>query len=416
VEDFVAALDYRYPTPAAGKLGIRTAAGPSQFGSPEAGLLQVGVQAGGLVRREITTVHLVLAIDVSSSMGRGNQLAAVRQGVRRLLEQLSPRDRVSLVLFGEEVLECIENASRSDAAAIDRLLASSVPAGGTNLAAGLQQAASLAMATGSANSSISESSNASATRFILITDSRAAMPDETYAQLAEVVSAAAATGAKLDVVDVSDRSLPDAVLSRLTAASGGEIRRAACGREIYSSLLALATSESGVIASEVKLSIRFNPQSVAAYRLLGHEANALAGLTAATTLAEFRAGDAATALLEIWFQPGDIDDVGTAELSWVDPTTGQPAQLRQRISRLQFAPTFVEAAPSLQQAAFVAEAAELLRGSHDALREINIPAANSRGFAGLLDAARNANPRLLERPDFQHFLRLVQALEKARPR
>jgi len=215
---------------------------------------------------------------------------------------------------------------------------------------------------------------------------------------------------------VSDRSLPDAVLSRLTAASGGEIRRAASGREIYSSLLALATSESGVIASEVKLSIRFNPQSVAAYRLLGHEANALAGLTAATTLAEFRAGDAATAMLEIWFQPGDIDDVGTAELSWVDPTTGQPQQLRQRISRLQFAPTFFEAAPSLQQAAFVAEAAELLRGSHDALREINIPAANSRGFAGLLDAARNANPRLLERPDFQHFLRLVQALEKARPR
>jgi hypothetical protein len=128
--------------------------------------------------------------------------------------------------------------------------------------------------------------------------------------------------------------------------------------------------------------------------------------------AELKAGEAATALFEVWFKPGESDDVARAELTWKDPATGAPRQLVQRISRLQFAPSTAEMPLCLQQAALAAETAEVLRGSRDHLRELNLIPANSKGIAGIAAAGRTANPRLLQRPDFQAFLELVSQLER----
>ena len=92
-----------------------------------------------------------------------------------------------------------------------------------------------------------------------------------------------------------------------------------------------------------KIESDFNPKAVAAYRLIGHEANSLADLTPAAVEAELAAGESATAMVELWFQPAEIDDLGRAELSWHD-AGGELRRVSQRISRLQFAPTFAEAA------------------------------------------------------------------------
>jgi hypothetical protein len=150
---------------------------------------------------------------------------------------------------------------------------------------------------------------------------------------------------------------------------------------------------------------------VMSYRLIGHEANALAELAPATVQAELAAGEAATALFELQLTASDSDDVGTAELTWRD-SSGKSQRVRQRISRLQFAPTFGQSALPLVQAAIAAEIGQELVGVRAALRELGQKPTNSRGLAGIFAAAGSAHEQVRQRPDFQRLLDLARQLER----
>jgi hypothetical protein len=335
-------------------------------------------------------------------MSRGSRLNEVRQGVSRLFDQLEPGDYLSLVLFQDEVVERAEKASSGDKEGLKRLLLSVEPHGGTDLAAGVQQAMTLLL-----SDSLPQTK-----RLVLITDSRVIMPARTDAQVRSLLAEGEAVGATMQILDVSDRSEVDPALVEWAKVLSGDVRRAPDSGRIYWHLLEMLTDRSPVVASEAKLSVRFNPQSVAAWRLIGHDANSFAAVNPPSLDAQFKAGEAATGLFEIWFKPSESDDVGQAELTWKDPVSGAPHRVVQRISRLQFAPSAAEMPISLQQASLAAEAAEVLKGSRDALRELGFIPANGKGLAGVLSAGRTVHPRLAERADFQAFLEFVSRLEK----
>ena len=406
-EDFLAAVNYRFPLPEPGALGIRTAGGPSVFGSEGTALLQVGVQAGTLPRPTSQGTHLVLAIDLSSSMSRGSRLNEVRQGVSRLFDQLEPDDLLSMVLFQDEVVERVEKASAGDKEGLKRLLLSVEPHGGTDLAAGLQAAMTYLLSD----------SLPQAKRLVLITDSRVIMPAGTDEQVRELLAEGEVVGAQMQILDVSDRNESDPALAEWAKILSGDVRRTPDAGRIYWHLLEMLSGCSPVIASEARLKVHFNPASVAAWRLIGHDANSFAAVNPPSLDAELKAGEAATALFEIWFTPNESDEVGQAEVAWKDPASGAVRRAVQRISRLQFAPSAAEMPLSLQQAAIAAETAEILKGSRDALRELGLtPADNlpstSRGLAGVLAAGRTVHPRLAEQADFQALMELVSRLEK----
>lgn len=404
VADLIAAMDYRLAPAPAGKLAIRTAAGPALFGPPESGLLLVGVQAGSFARRPQAATHLVLAIDLSHSMSRGGRLEILQRAIGRLLDQLGRGDRLSLVVFNEEVVQVVEAATRDDAASIRQLIDGLSPRGGTNLAAGLQQAASLAMTDAAGPRA--------AARLVLITDSQVSMSPDTRAGVEQVLLAAGHTGVRLDVLDLSQRGQIDATLLDWAQQLDGDVRPVADARQVYCSLLEALSGREATIARDARLKLHFNPQAVAAYRLVGHEANPLADLRPAAVEAELAAGETAAALVELWFQPGDSDDLGYAELTWMNPDGGQPQRVRQRISRLQFAPTAGEAPLSLLQAALAAEVGEVLRGSHDALRQAGVRQASQRGMSDVLEAAQTTNSQLRQRPDVARLLQLARELQR----
>jgi hypothetical protein len=177
------------------------------------------------------------------------------------------------------------------------------------------------------------------------------------------------------------------------------------------SLLEALSGGDPAVAREARLKLHFNPDAVAAYRLVGHEANALADLTPASLEAELVAGESAAALIEVWFQPGDKDDLGYAELTWNDPAGGATQRVRQRLSRLQFVPSLAEAPLPLVQAALAAEVGEVLCGSESALRQAGVRPANQRGLAVVLDTAQKANPQLRQQADCQRLLRIVRDLK-----
>jgi hypothetical protein len=259
-----------------------------------------------------------------------------------------------------------------------------------------------------------------AKRLVLITDSQPTMSPATQDRVRSLLVDSRDAGVRLDVLDLSDRGEVDPVLLDWAQNLGGDARAVNSTRQLAWSLTEALAGSSPVIAHDAKLTLHFHPKSVAAYRLVGHAANPLADAMPVVVEEELAAGESATALVELWFREGNgsspddpttSDDVGRAELTWRD-ADGQSRTVTQRISRLQFAPTVAESPLSLQQAAIAAEVGHELLGTRDALRELGQRPANTRGLAGVLDAAARTHPQVRRRPEFQQLLDRAGRSEK----
>jgi hypothetical protein len=248
---------------------------------------------------------------------------------------------------------------------------------------------------------------------VLVTDSQASMPSGTRDSVEQVLAAAGRTGVRLDVLDLSQRGQTDVTLETWAAELRGDVRQVADSRQMTRLLLEALSGREATIAKDARLTLRFNPQTVAAYRLIGHEANSLADLTPAALEAELSAGEASSALVEIWPLLGSNSDLGHAELTWREPASGRLQRLRQPITRQQFtAPPGDVSQVSLVQAALAAEVGESLRESLPALRQAGLRPGNIRGLAAVLEAAERAPSPLLQRPDVERLLKIVKELKR----
>lgn len=399
ISDFIAAMDYPLPAAKPGEVGLRIAAGPSPFGRDGARLLQVCAQAGPLADKQRPPVHLTVAVDVSASMGLGGKLATAKRSLREMFAHLGERDRVSLLLFNDRDQTEITADSREDVPVVNRLLDQVTASGGTNLAAGLQRGASLAMSEGSTPGALRQ--------LVLITDGRAPMSATTQGAVVGLLSELREQGLAFTAIDLSTDKDPDADLEQLTSAAKGRLSHPLTQDGSQWLLTDLLLGRPTIVAPDATLQVTFNPKTVAAYRLMGHEPSPLVGLEPATVSLDLRAGQVATGLLEVWLKPNSDDDVATAQLTWRDPSSGEPREAQQRISRLQFVSSFDEAALSLQAAAIAAETGEVLQGSP-------FVESRNRGLADVRALSYRVNPRLRDRAEYQRFVSLIEAAERLR--
>jgi Ca-activated chloride channel family protein len=399
VADFIAAMDYPLPATPPGEIGLRTAAGPSPFGANGARMLQICVQAGPLKETERRPVHLTVALDVSASMNLGGKLEIAKRSLRQMLKQLGERDCVSLLLFNDHEQAEVVAVTRDRLPEVLRLVDALTGSGGTNIAAGIQRGASLAM---------SEGVQAGAERkLVLVTDGRAPLAEATHVALTELMTALKQEGLSWTVLDLSTDSQPDLDLARLAKATQGKLSHAASGGDAQWLLTDLLVGHPTIVAPDATLRVTFDPQAVAGYRLIGHEPSQLAGLVPASVSLDLRAGQVATGLLEVWLKPNAHENVAVAELTWRDPKTGTQHRQEQAISRLQFVPTFAEAPLSLQAAVIAAETGEILKESPFA-------ESRNRSLADVRSLAFKVNSRLSDRESFRQFVSFLEAYERLR--
>lgn len=432
VEEFLAAWDYPWQRPEPGEIAVRTAAGPAPFSEPADGgpfairptLLQIAALAGPLPRQASeSAARLTIALDSSTSMNWNGRWDRVRDGVSDWLDQLAPADRVSVLAFGDEPRWRIAAASGEELATVRDMLATTNPSGGSNLAEAVRAAVALALESrpetdrADANSGPTSVGDALVrSHVVLVTDSHARLSDENFAKLRTMLNLAAEAGVRLHVCDVA-AGKPDERLGELVALGGGDYRRVESADELRWQFYQLASERNGVVAADAKLRVRFNPEAVVAYRLVGHEPTLLTGLSAAAVEQPLRAGETAVTLFEVWLNENvEAGEVAWAEVHWLDPISGQPQQTpRQRVSRLQFATSVAEMSLSLQAAALLAETAEVLRHGYsfavDGSRMFSArPKPDS--LAHVIDAARRMNPRLAEEPKFVELLRLLHEIDR----
>lgn len=405
LEDFLAALDYDFPLPQANEIAIRTAAGPSVFGNTYRGLrpqlLQIAAQAGPDGARATPATRLTVALDISASMDWNGRIEMAQRALAGLLEHFGPRDRLDLVAFNEEVVCLVDEASRDDRPKLRETLRGIRPHGGTNLDAGLREAVGLSFS--------GQGERTAARRIVLLTDGRMGLPPAESERIESFVREAAGQGVRLDVIDLSQQDeFPD-YLQRMASAGEGQVRRGDNAEQIRWGLVESLLGHSAVVASQAALQVKFNPEAVAGYRLLGHEPGLVRLPSDETSLGELRTLQSATVLYEVWLAPGPTDDVATAELSWLDPSTGQSRRQVQRVSRLQFSPSLAEAPLSLQAATVAAQTAEVLRHS------VFTPAGN-RDYGNILNVASEVNSRLTQQASFRRLVNLIRRLDERQTR
>jgi hypothetical protein len=160
-----------------------------------------------------------------------------------------------------------------------------------------------------------------------------------------------------------------------------------------------ARQTSKFAAEDVQLVVTFNPHTVAAYRLIGHEATSVLGVNPAVAKTTLNAGETSTGLFEVELRGGGDELVATVELTWRKPGESEVQRETRRVSRWQLADSLLETPASVQGAAVAAETAEILRRSHFA-------AGREHSWARIRQVAAEVHPDLAAEPTFRRLLEL----------
>jgi Ca-activated chloride channel homolog len=398
-EEFLAAADYRFPTPPAGSplrlsaygaiapwvrsIGVPAAASPAV--APAAGtrpnpaepviqpeqigrLLQLGVQAGSLPAVPLAPkpIHLTVGVDVSPGMQFGGRLEMVKRSLRAAVGKMRGSDRMTIVALGGSNPTIIEDAGRAE---LDQLLAavdwlSAAPNGaavtGNSTASGVIEACRVAARREPPRDA--EGRLRIDRRVMIFTDSCGQFDPRGVREAERLLATRVMEGVRVDLVDVTGENEETAWEESLRS-HGGRVFRADSVERMRSALMEGLTGRSQRLASDVVLSITFNPQAVVGYRLIGHEPTALAVVAPPKLEMDFNAGQTGSMLFEVRLNGSKETQVAIAVLRWRDPTDGTPHEVTLPITRGMLGGTWEKAGPSLQMAAIATATAARLRNS-----------------------------------------------------
>ncbi len=413
VEDFLASLDYHFPVPAGNELTIHTAAGPALFASQPHHLLQVGIQ-GPRAARPNPATHLAIALDISTSMSRGQRLVMATQALAKLFRHVGPDDHVSLIVFHHDAVRLVENLERGQIGQLAAALAPLRASGGDNFAGGLQQAISTLLAAGL--------DDRVARSLVVLTDGQCSLPPQAEAGVRDLLRAADAEEIRTTVVQVGPpvgTELPTGkpLWETLGPCPGTTFRQAVDAREVRWRVVEALTGQPVAVADKPAIRVTFDPRTVKAYRLVGHGATQFRGQETPPESTALHDAEGATVLYELWLHPNRSEaQIARVEASWRDPRSGRRRTTPGTVvNRSQIVSSVAEMAPSLQAAAVAAELGGMLSGTHEF--ELSGPGGfehrkKRRDFGSLATACEQLSPQLASWSEFQSMMKLVETLDR----
>lgn len=267
IEEMVNYFDYNYPQPLGDVPFSVTTETASCPWNGKHRLAMIGLQGKKVSLDNTPPSNLVFLIDVSGSMNEEKKLPLVKQGLKLLVNQLKPADRVALAVYAGNsglVLPSTPGSRKQEIlSAIDRLESG----GSTNGGAGIQLAYQVAK-----ENFIASGNN----RVILATDGDFNVGLTNDGELVNLIESKRKSGIFLSVLGFGSGNLNDSMMERLADKGNGnyayidsqEESRKALGEQVAGTLY--------TIAKDVKIQVEFNPAKVAGYRLLGYENRMLA--------------------------------------------------------------------------------------------------------------------------------------------
>jgi Ca-activated chloride channel family protein len=415
IEEMVNYFRYHYPRPVdRDPVTIQIDSAPSPW-SPEHRLVRIALKAKEVDLTRRPPSNLVFLIDVSGSMEPANKLPLLKSALKLLIEKLTEKDRVSIVVYAGASGLALPPTSGSDKEAILNALAGLEARGSTNGASGIQLAYQLARAnfvTGGIN------------RVILATDGDFNVGITSQGELIRLIQDKAGTGVFLSVLGFGMGNYKDSMLEKLAGKGNGNYAYIDTLNEARKVLVEQMSGTMMTVAKDVKLQIEFNPVEAEAYRLIGYENRVLKHEDFNDDLkdaGDVGAGHTVTAFFEIIppglpVPSGKVDPLkyqtparpnraaGSRELLTAKLRYKEPDGTRSRLLAVSFHDTrasLAEADSDFRFAAAVAGLGMILRDS---------PYKGSSGFDGILELAR-AN---IGEDDGGYRREFIQLIEKAR--
>lgn len=293
IEELINYFSYNYPQPE----GDHPLAFDSEVAAcpwnPDHRIVRLALQGRELHPEQAPPSNLVFLIDVSGSMNSTTKLPLLKQGLIKLVEKLRPQDRASIVVYAGAAGLVLPPTSGEYKAtiicAINRLQSGGSTAGG----AGIQLAYSTAR-----ENFLPDGNN----RVILATDGDFNVGISDQKGLVELIEKERESGVFLSVLGFGHGNYQDEKMEQLADNGNGNYYYIDRLQEAERVLVSEMSGTLHTIAKDVKLQIRFNPDIVAAYRLIGYENRVLAAKDFdddTRDAGELGAGHQVTALYEI---------------------------------------------------------------------------------------------------------------------
>lgn len=353
-------------------------------------LLRIGLKGREVANEKRPASNLVFLLDVSGSMLPAERLPLVKQAMRLLVDKLSEKDRVAIVIYAGGSGLALSSTNGNEKEKILRALEELKAGGSTNGADGIELAYQVA-----ADNFIKGGVN----RVILATDGDFNIGVTNQGDLIRLIEEKAKSGVFLSVLGVGTDNLKDSTMQKLADKGNGNYAYLDSVDEARKVLVQQINGTLMTIAKDVKIQVEFNPARVASYRLIGYEKRMLRKEdfnNDKIDAGEIGAGHTVTALYEVVPAGSGAADpaasvppvdplkyqtpnpASAASSTYVDPKNQSPemvtVKLRHKkpdgdVSELtersftDNGSTFENAAPDLKFAAAVAEFGMILRDS-----------------------------------------------------
>ena len=206
--------------------------------------------------------HLVFLIDVSGSMDMPNRLPLLKSGFKTLVNNLRPIDSVSIVVYGGIVGIALPTTSGKEKETILKTIDSLQAGGNTPGESGIKLAYSVAK-----NHFIKGGNN----RIILATDGDFNVGLKKEDELEEMISVHKQQGVYLTCLGIGMGNYKDSKIQALAQRGNGNFAYLDSYAEAEKVLLKEFTQTLYTVADDAYLNVKFNPNYVKEYRLIGFD-------------------------------------------------------------------------------------------------------------------------------------------------
>jgi Ca-activated chloride channel family protein len=229
-------------------------------------LMHVGIKGFTINGNERPPANLVFLIDTSGSMDEPNKLPLLRNAMKMLVETLVPDDSVAIVTYAGNAGTVLEPTKAANKARILAALDGLTSAGSTAGAEGIRQAYQLAELN---------LNKLGINRVILATDGDFNVGITDPEELKSFVERKRASGVYLSVLGFGMGNYNDELMQTLAQNGNGNASYIDTINEARKALVDGASAMLFPIATDVKIQVEFNPQTVSEYRLIGYETRLL---------------------------------------------------------------------------------------------------------------------------------------------
>lgn len=316
IEEMINYFEYDYPQPIGNApFTINPEVAAAAWNTSHK-IVHIGIQGKKISLDNVPPSNLVFLIDVSGSMNEPQKLPLVKDSLRILVNQLTAKDRVSIVVYAGSSGLVLPSTTADRKGEILNAVSNLEAGGSTNGGAGIQLAYKVAE-----ENFIRNGNN----RVILMTDGDFNVGVSSDAELVNLIENKRESGVFLSVFGYGSGNYNDSMMEKLSNKGNGnyayidsiEEARKAMGSQIAGTLY--------TIAKDVKIQIEFNPAKVAGYRLIGYENRLLADRDFnddRIDAGEIGSGHTVTAIYEIIPAGQKVENPGVDELKYsrVEPT------------------------------------------------------------------------------------------------